>query len=248
MPSLEKTAPGSREPPVEDAPGETRGIAHIKEVILQEARAIVDAGMYLKFRDLTRLVVQRHAVQDKTFRATLRAMVAGQDFKRATALVERLVQDLADEHVLQDNSKLTRFNLLENANRRRIHDRIVARPGVTFAGLADIASAETVTHHLDKLLQFRLIRFRVFGKTRCYFPAWFPTARDFRAHLLQKPHLREIAEVLQARGSLPLRALADAVGKSRSTVQYRLKRLIRGGAVEKRGSRRKRRYAWVPPD
>lgn len=215
----------------------------LKSAILAEAKAILDAGMVLKLEDLTKLVLQKHSVTDETFRHAMLSLLERDYFVRSRDVIETLAQELVDAHIISDKSKLSRFNLLDNENRRRIYQYIKEHPGTTYSELEVLdKSPETIYYHLEKLLEFNFIRFRLFGRTKAYYPLTFPPNLDARRYFSRKETTGEIIRLLETRGPLRLTEVSNALQKHHSTIQYHLKQLLKHDIVAATRVSRRKRY------
>lgn len=203
--------------------------------------------------------------QDAPLRATLRGdatkvVVSGETLHRERALaapvaagVTLLLLALAAPWLKTGlaplYTRIARSRVLANANRRRVYDALVERPGLTTAdlvratGLAEVV----VRHHLRMLETHRFVRLQRSGRLKAYFATdggTDPAAAAARLALHDGTRGRIAAEVARS-GRLTRRDLAARLGISPRLVSYHLQKLEEAGLVAAHGGL-PREYAPTP--
>jgi predicted transcriptional regulator len=124
--------------------------------------------------------------------------------------------------------------VLDLPARRRLHDAIVAEPGIHFMALARKASVGrgALAYHLRRLEDAGLVVVRKAPGYTCFFAQgsvdWNLVSA---APLLRSEGSRAVFEAVQAAPGLSGRELARRLGRSASTVNYHLQRLQAAGLV-----------------
>lgn len=116
--------------------------------------------------------------------------------------------------------------------RDRIHDCIVADPGVHFNELVrelDLAPGQ-VQYHLRKLES--VVSAEHYGQTH-YFPPDYDAWERRALALLRRETTADVVGVLMAEGPLQATTVAERAGIARSTLSWHLDRLVESGLVEK---------------
>ncbi|MHA1732408.1 MAG: hypothetical protein ACTSU5_10710 [Promethearchaeota archaeon] len=222
---------------------EEKPIQVIKNCILDEANAIVSAGMVLKIGDLVKLVLQKNAFKDTPFQKAIIDLIQQGFFVRKTEVVEDIVQDLVDGKRIADRSKLTRDNILDHPLRKKIHDLIREEPGVTLKDFHKFGKSNTtILHHLNKLLHFEMVRFRIIERTRAFFPMDSIADLDFYLFFSRKEPYHQLIGLLEQKRTWRLTELSRVLGKHHSTIQKQLGSLVKYGVVRKSGRTRNKSY------
>lgn len=120
--------------------------------------------------------------------------------------------------------------------RAAVEEYVRHNPGSHFSAIVDGLDQATgqVQHHASRLVRDdRLERVAVYGQTH-YYPTGYDEWEKRALALCHRESVREIvATLLDEDGQRPA-ALAEALGLSRSTIEYHLDRLIECDVVEKR--------------
>jgi predicted transcriptional regulator len=136
-------------------------------------------------------------------------------------------------------------------SRRAIYQTIRDVPGIHFRALVDeVAYVEgTVQYHLRQLADEGLIEESDDGKFTRYYPAdEFDDLDRAVMNALRREYARRIVARLAADGPHTTTELADALGKSASTVSWHLSKLADADLVEKRRDGRRVEYDLTDPD
>ncbi|MEK6985319.1 MAG: ArsR family transcriptional regulator [Candidatus Thermoplasmatota archaeon] len=129
-------------------------------------------------------------------------------------------------------SRVQKDRLLDHPFRQQLAQRIEAEPGIHHNALVrELGRGNGATeHHLDKLVEGRLIlRHRGTGFT-CYFPLGTDRRAMAAAPAAKADGARRILQALQT-GPSGVRAIAQATGLAPSTVSHHLERLRQVGLV-----------------
>lgn len=126
--------------------------------------------------------------------------------------------------------------VLENDDRRRIHELVQDEPGIHFRELRRRldTGAGLLEHHLEKLERAALVTEVREESYRGYFP---PGSVDRQvmeaAPRLRSETARDLLRAVRAEPGASIRDLADGAGVSRSTAGYHVRRLASEGVLEK---------------
>lgn len=139
-------------------------------------------------------------------------------------------------------SRITRADVLDNDNRRRLYEGIATKPGQNVTEAAREAGvAEVVArHHLRVLEQCRMIVVRPHGRARFFFPV---EAASWAAHgaILRDPTRRAVAELVRSTGSgVTQKEVVAQMGLSQRLASYHLAQLEKAGLVVAEGERPRR--------
>lgn len=129
-------------------------------------------------------------------------------------------------------SRVQKDRLLDSPVRQQLVQRIEAEPGIHHSALVrELGRGNGATeHHLDKLVEGRLIlRHRGTGFT-CYFPLGTDRRAMAAAPATKADGARRILQALQS-GQSGVRQIAHSTGLSPSTVSHHLERLRQVGLV-----------------
>src|SRR5687768_6111121 len=141
---------------------------------------------------------------------------------------------------------------LEHPRRRIVMDAIQARPGLGFRDLVRLTSiaSGTLRHHLTVLRRSRLIWGTQHDAKVLHFPIQVPHEAHALPEVLAKHVLDDFdSRILQhlrgAAAPVFQKALLDAHPPAvpRSTIQHRIKRLVRWGLITENRQGRWKRYA-----
>ncbi|MCA1810844.1 MAG: hypothetical protein LC623_02400 [Halobacteriales archaeon] len=145
-------------------------------------------------------------------------------------------------------TRLVERKALRQPRRRLIHDYVRLHPGINRSelGAATAIPDTSLRHHLMILERSKLVTKRVVGKSVRLFPGKGVDDVSWQQSLLMRdPSLRLLQDWLKRHhGAMQKEALAQgkAWGWPRSTTQYRLGQLVRGGVVEAQKVGRTKRY------
>lgn len=144
-------------------------------------------------------------------------------------------------------SRITRSEVLDNENRRRIFEALDKSPGATAADVARTVGVARVVaqHHLGMLEAHHLVVARRYGGFRRFFVAGALPEEFAASEVLSDERRRQIAELIVTRQGSTQVELAGLTGLSRRLVSYHLGRLEESGLVAVDGQWR-RRYEATP--
>lgn len=123
---------------------------------------------------------------------------------------------------------------LDLESRRRIYDLIRARPGTFLREMERELGMQVgmLTYHLRVLTEAGLVRTEGEGNRLCYFPSegFVLNDRKILSHLRNRSTRAILMHALD-RGAITFTDLRSALGISRSTLSYHLKRLSEAGLL-----------------
>jgi len=123
---------------------------------------------------------------------------------------------------------------LDLESRRRIYDLIQSRPGTYLREMERELDMQVgmLTYHLRVLTEAGLVRTEGEGTRQCYFPmeGFILADRKMLSHLRNRSS-RDILMYVLDRGTITFTELRSALGVSKSTLSYHLKRLSAAGLV-----------------
>lgn len=131
-------------------------------------------------------------------------------------------------------SRIEPSSVLDLPTRRRVHDAIVAEPGIHFMALARKADVgrSALDHHLRRLVAADLVVVRKTPGYTCYFAKGAVDRKLAEtAPALRSEGSRAVFDAVRAEPGLSCRELARRLGRSPSTVNYHLQRLREAGLV-----------------
>lgn len=131
-------------------------------------------------------------------------------------------------------SRIEDDQVLDLPARRRIHDAILAEPGIHFMALARAAKVGrgALDHHLRRLVAANLVTVRKAPGYKCYFAKGKVDGSIAEAApMLRSEGSRAVFDAVRAEPGLSGRELARRLGRSPSTVNYHLQRLQEAGLV-----------------
>ena len=131
-------------------------------------------------------------------------------------------------------SRIEDGRILDHPTRRRVHDAVVAEPGIHFQALARKAGVGrgTLDHHLRKLVAAGLVTVRRSAGYTCYIAKGQVDRRlADAAPALRSEGSRAVLQAVATRPGASSRDLAAHLGLAPSTVSYHLKRLNEAGLV-----------------
>lgn len=135
-------------------------------------------------------------------------------------------------------SRIAKSELLENGVRQQIFHLIQENPGINVSEISrrlDVAWG-TVTHHLQKLRQEKMVGIRVASNQKCYFPnggTYTPREMDVMS-ATKHPTAKQIAEFLVRNGPTSHGAIASALELTPALVSFHMEKLVGNGIVERR--------------
>ena len=121
-----------------------------------------------------------------------------------------------------------------NKTRQRIHDHIVAHPGVHFNAIVralDVAPGQ-VQYHMQQLLNDDIVLERIYGRTH-YYPAIYDTWERGALALFRRETTREILLYLIEHGPTPAQTIATDLDIVRSTLAWHVDHLTTQNLVNK---------------
>lgn len=131
-------------------------------------------------------------------------------------------------------SRIKDDDVLDLPARRRIHDAILAEPGIHFMALVRQANVGrgALDHHLRRLVAANLVTVHKASGYKCYF-AKGTVDRHIAgaAPMLRSEGSRAVFDAVRAEPGLSGRELARRLGRSPSTINYHLQRLQEAGLI-----------------
>ena len=140
-------------------------------------------------------------------------------------------------------------NLLENANRRRVYEHLVANPGCTIAAVASELGMNigTTNYHLNMLEKERKIsldRKGRNGKFVCIYSNGLARDEQFKKinRYIRNQVSKDVLVVLFENPGITNKRLTEIFGLNKSTVSWHLDRLLTDGIVSVRKDGRNKLY------
>lgn len=131
-------------------------------------------------------------------------------------------------------SRIGRDRLLDHDNRRRIHELVLANPGITVGEVSRRIglSYKTVQRHVERLLNAGILAHRGAGRRRLFenHGVYSPRAKSLIAEL-RTPVARQIIEGIAMRPGITQTELARELRLSLSTVNFYAARLLKLGCL-----------------
>ncbi len=147
--------------------------------------------------------------------------------------VQSALSGLVRRKVLINGKALTRQDLLENSNRKRIFEMVKHEPGVHFSRIKANINKEsrTVQWHLKMLEKFDLIREERFGNNVVYFDFLLEKQHDRLYYYLHKEGAPAILKAIMSQPGIALVDLIEQLQMPRSTLARKLNVLVSEGFV-----------------
>lgn len=142
-------------------------------------------------------------------------------------------------------SKTSLDRALEHPLRRRLFERVVARPG---ANLADLRSSVggsrgSLRHHLDILERIGVVRACRTPRSSRFFPADIPVDQDQALALLRRGRVLEVALAIRANPTLAQHQITKGLSMSRDVFRAYANLMIANGLIEEIRDGRTLKYA-----
>ena len=109
-----------------------------------------------------------------------------------------ILKSLVEKNIIVEGSKLTKYDIFSNLNRKKIYEFIIKNPGIHFNKLVKSLniSVFSVEWHLNILLKFDLIRKVKIEKYDAYFDSKLPSKNDEILHIISREKCKKIIQYL----------------------------------------------------
>ncbi len=165
---------------------------------------------------------------DNLYKECKRSMITA-----GTATIRTALQDLLNKRYLIDGKAVSREQLLDNENRRRIRDLVRRDPGIHFTLIKDTIDIDsrTIQWHLGMLVDFNFIREVRFGVNVVYFDYLLGSEHDLFYYFLHKGDTPAIFQAILETPGITFAALLDRLQIPRSTLSRKIKGLFEQGLL-----------------
>ncbi|MBD3185702.1 helix-turn-helix domain-containing protein [Candidatus Bathyarchaeota archaeon] len=163
------------------------------------------------------------------------------------------IQQLQDNLVIRQNSRLMREDLLDNETRREIYALVKLNPGITFNAIRKRMGRGTkvLLWHLEVLQEFDCIHSMSFDRksnalfTRDIAKGEWEETGLYLFFMYHNETTKQILDLLHGDKSFSVKELARVMEVTRQAVDYQLKQLLERGIIDhftEKVGRRVRRY------
>ncbi len=113
--------------------------------------------------------------------------------------IREILKSLIKKKQILEKSKLTKEDVLDNNNRKRIHEFIIENPGVYFNQIAKKLNLSNyiLAWHLKILLKFSYIRSKEIDKHEVFFSAELSTEKDGLLSFITKEKVKKLIDYLK---------------------------------------------------
>ena len=148
-------------------------------------------------------IIQEYLNKNRTFNKIeivpfINAKIAKKKLNISYIRISEILKSLVKKNIIVEGSKLIKFDLLANLNRKDIYDYIIKNPGIHFNKLVKVLniSVFSVEWHLNILLKFNLIRKVKIEKYDAYFDSKLDSNNDEILHIISREKCKEIIQYI----------------------------------------------------
>ncbi|TFG24094.1 MAG: DUF2250 domain-containing protein [Promethearchaeota archaeon] len=149
-------------------------------------------------------IIQEYLNKNRTFNKIeivpfINAKIAKKKLNISYIRIIEILKSLVEKNIIVEGSKLIKFDLLANLNRKDIYDYIIKNPGIHFNKLVKVLniSVFSVEWHLNILLKFNLIRKVKIENFDAYFDSKLPSKNDEILHIISREKCNEIIQYIK---------------------------------------------------
>ena len=125
-------------------------------------------------------------------------------------------------------TRIKRKRILDNETRNIIHAFITRNPGLHYRKIKEQlqVSDGTLSHHVKKLCDAKLIYIIQHGNFKFYYPTWMDEDKKFLT-----PMQKKIVEIIEQRPGVTTKFISKKLGKQPRTIRYHLSNMADLGAI-----------------
>lgn len=149
-------------------------------------------------------IVQEYLNKNRTFNKTeiipfINAKIVKTNNNISYNGIHEILKSLVEKDIIVEGSKLIKYNVLLNLNRKRIYEHIINNPGVHFNKIVKILniSVFSVEWHLNVLIKFNLLRKAKIESFDAYYDSKLPPKNDKIYHIISRDKCNKIIQYLR---------------------------------------------------
>ncbi|TFG11137.1 MAG: HTH domain-containing protein [Promethearchaeota archaeon] len=149
-------------------------------------------------------IIQEYLNKNRTFNKIeivpfINAKIAKKKINISYNGIYEILKSLVEKNIIVEGSKLIKYDIFSNVNRKKIYEFITKNPGVHFNKLVKSLniSVFSVEWHLNILLKFDLIRKVKIEKYEAYFDSKLDSKNDEILHIISREKCKRIIQYLK---------------------------------------------------
>ncbi len=149
-------------------------------------------------------IIQEYLNKNRTFNKIeivpfINAKIAKKKINISYNGIYEILRSLVEKNIIVEGSKLIKYDIFSNVNRKKIYEFITKNPGVHFYKLVKSLniSVFSVEWHLNILLKFNLIRNVKIEKYDAYFDVKLDSKNDEIFHIISREKCKRIIQYLK---------------------------------------------------
>ncbi len=148
-------------------------------------------------------------------------------------LIIKTLEQFFRKKIFVPGSRMTKENILDNANRKEIYDYIAENPGVNFSQILNQfgLGPHAGRWHLEMLNKFQFIKTKKHSIYKTFFTREFPDDKEIPVFLLRNSNIMNIYRLIKTE-PLNTNDLAKILDLHYSTVKYHIKRLLKNKLIQ----------------
>ena len=148
-------------------------------------------------------IIQEYLNKNRTFNKIeivpfINAKIAKKKINLSYNGICEILKSLVEKNIIVEGSKLIKFDIFSNLNRKKIYEFITKNPGIHFNKLVKSLNMSlfSVEWHLNILLKFNLIRKVKIENFDAYFDSKLPSKNDEILHIISREKCKKIIQYL----------------------------------------------------
>ncbi|MFX0134868.1 MAG: HTH domain-containing protein [Candidatus Hodarchaeota archaeon] len=149
-------------------------------------------------------IVQEYLNSNRTFNKSeiipfINAKIAKTHINISYNGVYEILKSLVEKNIIVEGSKLTKYDIFSNLNRKKIYEDITKNPGIHFNKLVKTLNISifSVEWHLNVLLKYNLIRKKKIENFDAYFDSNLESKNDEIFHIISREKCKRIIQYLK---------------------------------------------------
>ena len=158
----------------------------------------------LKEEQIVLDIIQEYLNKNRTFNRTeiipfISAKIAKSRSNISYYGIHEILKSLVEKNIIVEGSKLIKYEIFSNLNRKEIYEFIIKNPGCHFNKLVKTLniSVFSVDWHLNVLFKFNLVRKEKINGFEAFFDSKLPSEKDNVFHIISRDKCRKIIEYLK---------------------------------------------------
>ena len=166
-------------------------LLEMSDSVLKEEKIVLD-------------IVQEYLNKNRTFIKTeiipfINAKVVRTQFNLSYNGICEILKSLVEKNIIVEGSKLTKFDIFSNINRKKLYEHIIKNPGCHFNKLVKTLNLSifSTEWHLNVLIKFNLIRKARIENFEAYFDSRMTSQDDEILHIISRNKCKKIIQFLK---------------------------------------------------